>query len=146
VAKVLRYLVAHDCGVEINPAIVAGQVHGAVAMGLSGASMERCAYDRDGQALAGSLMDYAVARATDIPPIEIIAVNRPNRLTPGGMKGMSEGGVMGASGALANAINDALGRIGGSVTQQPFTPEAVWRAIHQPVPLLADAPSLKASA
>ncbi|MDT9086529.1 molybdopterin cofactor-binding domain-containing protein, partial [Escherichia coli] len=48
VAKVLRYLVAHDCGVEINPAIVAGQVHGAVAMGLSGASMERCAYDRDG--------------------------------------------------------------------------------------------------
>lgn len=141
VAKVLRYLVAHDCGVEINPAVVAGQVHGAVAMGLSGASMERCAYDRDGQALAGSLMDYAVARATNIPPIEIIAVNRPNRLTPGGMKGMSEGGVMGASGALANAINDALGRIGGTVTQQPFTPEAVWRAIHQvkPAPRLADA-------
>jgi carbon-monoxide dehydrogenase large subunit len=124
-----RYLVAHDCGVEINPRVVAGQVHGAVAMGLSGAWMEACAYDADGQALAGSFMDYAVARAADLPPIEVIACNRPNRLTPGGMKGMSEGGVMGAIGALANAINDALGPGSPAVTDQPFTAERLWTAV-----------------
>ena len=126
--RILRYVVAHDCGVEINPVIVAGQVHGAVGMGLSGALMERCAYGPDGQILAGSLMDYAVARASDLPAIEIVAVNRPNQLTPGGMKGMSEGGVMGASGALANALNDALGADRQWISQQPFTAERIWRA------------------
>ena len=82
-----RYLVAHDCGNEINPAIVAGQVHGAVAMGLSGALMEHCAYDTDGQNRAGSFMDYAIARADDLPAIEIVACNRPNSLTPAGLRG-----------------------------------------------------------
>ena len=101
---IVRYVVAHDCGTEINPMIVAGQVHGAVAMGLSGAMLEHCHYDVTGQNLAGSLMDYAIARAVDLPNFEIIACNRPNRLTPAGIKGMSEGGVMGAIGALSNAV------------------------------------------
>ncbi|MEI8144198.1 MAG: xanthine dehydrogenase family protein molybdopterin-binding subunit [Alphaproteobacteria bacterium] len=126
-----RYVVAHDCGTEINPRVVAGQVHGAVAMGLSGAWMEHCAYDADGQALAGSFMDYAMIRAADLCAIEVIDVNRPNSLTPGGMKGMSEGGVMGAIGALANAINDALGAGRPVVYTQPFTAERLWRALRQ---------------
>ncbi len=118
-----RYLVAHDCGTEINPTIVAGQVHGAVAMGLSGAMMEHCAYSADGQNMAGSFMDYAIARAADLPSIEIIPCNKPNRLTPAGLKGMAEGGVMGAIGALSNAISDALAPCGVVAADQPFTPE-----------------------
>jgi carbon-monoxide dehydrogenase large subunit len=118
-----RYLVAHDCGTEINPKIVAGQVHGAVAMGLSGALMEHCVYDTDGQNNAGSFMDYAIARAADLPTIEIVRCNRPNSLTPAGIKGMSEGGVMGAIGALSNSISDALSQFGVAAEDQPFTPE-----------------------
>ena len=118
-----RYLVAHDCGNEINPTIVAGQVHGAVALGLSGAMMERCAYDADAQNRAGSFMDYAIARADDLPAIEIVHRNRPNSLTPAGLKGMSEGGVMGAIGALSNAISDALSQFGVAAEDQPFTPD-----------------------
>lgn len=124
-----RYVVAHDSGTEINPMIVAGQVHGAVAMGLSGALMERCVYDDSGQNLAASFMDYAVARAEDLPSIEIISVNRPNRLTPAGIKGMSEGGVMGAIGALCNAVSDALAPFGIAVAAQPLTPDRVMGMI-----------------
>jgi aerobic carbon-monoxide dehydrogenase large subunit len=120
-----RYVVAHDCGTEINPTIVAGQVHGAVAMGLSGAMLEHCAYDAEGQNSAGSFMDYAIARAADLPAIEIIPYNRPNRLTPAGLKGMSEGGVMGAIGAISNAISDALSPFGIAADNQPFTAERV---------------------
>jgi carbon-monoxide dehydrogenase large subunit len=120
---VRRYLVAHDCGTEINPQIVAGQVHGAVAMGLSGAVMEHCVYDCDGQNQAGSFMDYAIARATDLPVIEIVPCNRPDSRTPAGLKGMSEGGVMGAIGALSNAISDALSQFGVAAEEQPFTPD-----------------------
>jgi carbon-monoxide dehydrogenase large subunit len=122
---VRRYLVAHDCGTEINPAIVAGQVHGAVAMGLSGAMMEHCVYDMDGQNKAGSFMDYAIARAEDLPAVEIVACNRPNSLTPAGLKGMAEGGVMGSIGALSNAISDALAPFGVAAEAQPFTPARV---------------------
>ena len=85
--------------------------------------MEHCAYDAEGQNRAGSFMDYAIARAADLPPIEIIRCNKPNRLTPAGLKGMAEGGVMGAIGALANAISDALAPYGVVAEDQPFTPE-----------------------
>jgi carbon-monoxide dehydrogenase large subunit len=120
-----RYVVAHDCGTAINPAIVDGQVHGAVAMGLSGAMGEHCVYDAAGQPQAGSLMDYALARAADLPPIETIACDRPNRFTEAGIKGMSEGGVMGAIGALANAVNDALAPTGRRIDAQPLTAAAI---------------------
>ena len=126
---ILRHVIAHDCGTEINPMIVAGQLHGAVAMGLSGALMEHCHYDQSGQNLAGSLMDYAVARAGDLPAFEIIACNRPNRLTPAGIKGMSEGGVMGAIGALCNAVSDALSPFGVVIESQPLTPFRIRQAI-----------------
>ena len=109
--------------------IVAGQVHGAVAMGLSGVLMEHCHYDASGQNLAATFMDYAIARAEDLPSFEIIACNRPNRLTPAGIKGMSEGGVMGAIGALCNAVSDALAPFGVVVERQPLTPDRILRAI-----------------
>lgn len=128
---ILRYVIAHDCGTEINPMVVAGQVHGAVAMGLSGAMMEQCAYDAGGQNLAATFMDYAIARAEDLPQFEIIDCNRPNRLTPAGIKGMSEGGVMGAIGALCNAVSDALAPLGIVVESQPLTPSRIVTAIRE---------------
>ena len=130
--RIERYVVAHDCGTAINPAIVDGQVHGAVAMGLSGAMGEHCAYDAEGQARAGSLMDYALARAADLPSIETIACDRPNRFTEAGIKGMSEGGVMGAIGALANAVNDALAPTGRRIDAQPLTAAAIRAALAAP--------------
>jgi carbon-monoxide dehydrogenase large subunit len=130
--RIERYVVAHDCGTAINPAIVDGQVHGAVAMGLSGAMGEHCAYDAEGQARAGSLMDYALARAADLPSIETIACDRPNRFTEAGIKGMSEGGVMGAIGALANAVNDALAPTGRRIDAQPLTAAAIRAALATP--------------
>jgi carbon-monoxide dehydrogenase large subunit len=130
--RIERYVVAHDCGTAINPAIVDGQVHGAVAMGLSGAMGEHCAYDAEGQARAGSLMDYALARAADLPSIETIACDRPNRFTEAGIKGMSEGGVMGGFGALANAVNDALAPTGRRIDAQPLTAAAIRAALAAP--------------
>ena len=126
-----RYVVAHDSGTEINPMIVAGQMHGAVAMGLSGALMEHCHYAKDGQNLAATFMDYAIARAEDLPPFEIIPCNRPNRLTPAGIKGMSEGGVMGAIGALCNAVSDALSPFAIVIDSQPLTPDRIMQMIWQ---------------
>jgi carbon-monoxide dehydrogenase large subunit len=70
-------------------------------------------------------MDYAIARAEDLPAIEIVACNRPNSLTPAGLKGMAEGGVMGSIGALSNAISDALSQLGVVAEDQPFTPDRV---------------------
>jgi carbon-monoxide dehydrogenase large subunit len=122
---IARHLVAHDAGTMINPLVVEGQVHGAVAMGLSGSLLEHCRYDDAGQNLAGSLMDYAIAKAGDLPAIEVVPCDHPNRLTPAGIKGMSEGGVMGAIGALANAVSDALAPLGAVVEALPLTPERV---------------------
>ena len=88
-----------------------------------------------GQNQTGSFMDYAIARAADLPAIEIIPCNRPNHLTPAGLKGMSEGGVMGSIGALSNAISDALSQFGVVAEDQPFTPARLtsWITNHRSV-------------
>ena len=121
----VRYLLAEDCGTKLNPAIVAGQQHGAVAMGLSGALREHIVYDADGHNVTGSLMDYGIAAAGDLPPIEIVSHHSPSTRTPTGSKGMSEGGVMGAVGAVTLAVNDALAPFGVVADRQPLTPPAV---------------------
>lgn len=122
---VVRYLLAEDCGTLLNPVIVAGQQHGAVAMGLSGALREQVVYDETGQNLTGSFMDYAMSTAADLPPIEIIACHTPSTRTPTGSKGMSEGGVMGAVGAVTLAVNDALAPFGVVAERQPLTPQSI---------------------
>jgi carbon-monoxide dehydrogenase large subunit len=120
-----RYLVAEDCGTVYNPNIVAGQQHGAIAMGISGVLLEEIVYDEMGQNLSGSFADYMLATAMEIPPIEIVSRHTPNRKTPTGSKGMSEGGVMGAIGAVMNAVNDALSPFGVVADRQPLTPEYI---------------------
>jgi carbon-monoxide dehydrogenase large subunit len=120
--KVERYLVVEDCGTVLNPAIVRGQQQGAIAMGISGVLLEEVIYDENGQNRSGSFADYLLATAVEIPPIEVISHHTPNRKTPTGSKGMSEGGVMGAIGAVPSAVNDALAPFGVVADQQPFTP------------------------
>jgi len=120
--KILRYLVAEDCGTVLSPVVVQGQQHGAIAMGLSGALFEEVIYDASGQNLTGLLADYLVATATELPDFEIIPMHTPSQFTPAGIKGMAEGGVMGAIGVISNAINDALRPYGVVADRQPFTP------------------------
>lgn len=120
-----RYLVAEDCGTVLNPIIVSGQQHGAIALGLGGALREQVVYGDDGQNVTGSFMDYAMSVASDMPAIEIISCHTPSKRTPTGTKGMSEGGVMGALGAVTLAVNDALSPFGVVAERQPLTPSAI---------------------
>ncbi len=117
-----RYVVAEDCGTVLSSVVVEGQQHGAIAMGLSGTLFEHVVYDESGQNLSGTLAEYLVATAHELPHIEIVSMHTPNRTTPAGIKGMAEGGVMGSIGALSNAVNDALAPLGVVANRQPFTP------------------------
>lgn len=128
--RIERYVVAEDCGTVLNPLVVEGQQHGAIAMGLSGSMFEAVRYDPNtGQNLSGSLAQYLVATACEIPRIELIPMHTPSRATPIGLKGMAEGGVMGAIGAISNAVQDALGPLGIIIDQQPLTPMALHAQI-----------------
>lgn len=118
-----RYVVAEDCGTVLNPLVVRGQQEGAVAMGLSGALFEEVVYDATGQNLSATLADYLLGTASELPTVEIIPMHTPNRQTPAGIKGMSEGGVMGAIGAVTNAVNDALHPFGVVAERQPLSPQ-----------------------
>lgn len=109
----------------LNPLIVAGQHHGAVALGLSGALREAVVYDAFGQNLTDSFMDYAMAGASAVPSIQLVDCHTPSQRTPTGAKGMSEGGVMGAIGAVMAAVNDALAPFGVIADQQPLSPERI---------------------
>jgi carbon-monoxide dehydrogenase large subunit len=123
--RLLRYVVAHDCGTVINPIIVEGQVHGGVAQGVGGGLLEDMAYDETGQLLAGSLMDYAVPRADDLPAIECEHLEYRSPRNPLGAKGLGEGGAISPPAAIANAIDDALAPLGVRVTATPALPARV---------------------
>jgi len=117
---VRSYVVVEDCGPVINPMIVAGQIHGAVAQGIGEALGERLVYDESGQLLTGSLMDYALPTAADLPSFTLGHLETPSPLTPGGHKGMGEGGTIGAPAAIANAVADAVKPLGIAVTTLPI--------------------------
>ena len=122
-----RYVVAEDCGRVINPAIVDGQVHGAVAQGIGAALYEEVVYDETGQILTASLTDYAVPRAGDGPEIKIQHLELEPPTTVGGFRGMGEGGTIGAPAAIANALADALTPLGADIFELPITPERLFR-------------------
>jgi carbon-monoxide dehydrogenase large subunit len=138
-ARLLRYVVAHDCGKVINPIIVDGQVHGGVAQGVGGALGEEMVYDDQGQLLTGSFMDYAIPVATDLPLIETVHLEYPSPRNPLGAKGLGEGGAISPPPAIANAIEDALVPFGVRVTTTPLTAPRL-RALIQggTAPLSAD--------
>jgi carbon-monoxide dehydrogenase large subunit len=122
--KILRYVVAEDCGSIINPAIVDGQVRGGVAQGIGAVLLERSAYGDDGQYLASTMMDYLLPTASDIPRIEIHHVESPP-VAEVNFRGVGEGGALGAPAALTNAIEDALAPLGVQVREQHLPPSRI---------------------
>lgn len=130
VPRILRYVVVEDAGTLINPMVVDGQIVGAAAMGLSGTLLEQVVYAPDGQPLTATFMDYALATASEVPEIEIEHIQTPNPRTPLGLKGMAEGGVMGAIAAVAGAVQDALAQRRVTVDRLPLTPGRIrsWLA------------------
>lgn len=121
-----RYLAVDDFGNLLNPALVAGQVHGGIAQGLGQAVLEEVRFDAEGQLLSGSFMDYAMPRATDFPPIRFASVPVPSPNNPLGMKGCGEAGTVGALAALANATLDALWDSGVRHVDMPLSPQRIW--------------------
>jgi carbon-monoxide dehydrogenase large subunit len=120
---------ADDCGMIVNPMIVEGQVHGGMAQGVGQALMEHIVYDRDGQLLTGSFMDYAMPRAADLPAFCTGFIATPAPSNPLGVKGGSESGTIGAPAAIGNAVIDALWHRGVRDIALPITAETVWRAL-----------------
>lgn len=126
--RLLRYVVSEDCGVMINPNIVEGQIAGGVAQGIGGVLYEHNVYDPDGNPLASTLLDYLVPTAGEIPDVECHHIETP-ATTPGGFKGVGEGGAIGAPPAVFNAVADALAQVGATVTDQPLDPSRVLAAL-----------------
>ena len=128
--KIVKYVGVHDCGRIINPMIVEGQVHGAIAPGIGQALTEGMAFTSEGQPLTGSLLDYAVPMAANTPVFETDTVETPSPLTPTGAKGVGELPTVAAPAAVANAVMDALSKVGVRHIDTPLTPEKIWSAIH----------------
>jgi carbon-monoxide dehydrogenase large subunit len=127
---VVRYTCIDDLGRVINPMIVEGQIQGALAQGVGQALMEHIVYDKgSGQLVSGSFMDYAMPRATDMPPVAIAFHNVPAKTNPLGVKGIGEAGCTGSPPAIMNAILDALRPVGVKEIDMPATPFRVWQAI-----------------
>jgi carbon-monoxide dehydrogenase large subunit len=131
---VKRYVALDDCGPQINPMIVEGQVHGGVAQGLGQALWEEAVYDSSGQLVTGSMLDYALPRADRMPEIEVISTVTPSPHHPLGLKGIGEAGTIASTAAVYNAVIDALAPFGVQTIQMPVTSERVWRAINQSRP------------
>jgi carbon-monoxide dehydrogenase large subunit len=131
VVQIARYAAVDDVGRAVNPMIVHGQVHGGITHGIGQALLERVCYDRrSGQMLSGSLMDYAIAHADEVPSYDTELSEVPSPTHPLGIRPAGEGGTTPALGAVVNAIVDALAEFGVTHVEMPATPERVWRAIH----------------
>jgi carbon-monoxide dehydrogenase large subunit len=127
---ILRYTAVNDFGVQVNPMLVDGQVHGGIAQGIGQALLEATVYDRDGQFLTGSYMDYALPRADHLPGFVTGSAPFPAKTNPLGTKGCGEAGCAGALPAVMNALVDALAQFGVRHIDMPATPEKLWRLIH----------------
>ena len=127
--KLLKHWCVEDCGTIINPMLVDEQIRGGIVQGIGGAMFEECIYSEDGQLLNGSMADYLVPMAGEMPDIVLGHVETPTKTSELGAKGAGEAGTAGAPGAVMNAINDAIAPLNASVSVQPFTPERVLSAL-----------------
>ena len=126
---ILRYIGMDDCGNVISPMIVDGQIHGGIAQGVGQAMFEDAAYDDDGNLLAGSLMDYILPTAADLPFFELNRTVTPTDVNPLGVKGIGEAGTIGSAQTVVNAVVDALQPLGVKHIDMPLRPRRVWQAI-----------------
>ena len=129
----LKHWVVEDCGRVINPLLVDEQIRGGVVQGIGGALFEHCIYDDEANLLNGTLADYMVPMAAEMPDIEVGHVETPTEGTQLGAKGAGEAGTVGAPAAIMCAVNDALRPHGALVTNMPMTPEIVLDALNNPV-------------
>jgi aerobic carbon-monoxide dehydrogenase large subunit len=127
-AEIKRFVAVDDCGRQLNPMIVEGQVHGGIAQGVGQALIEGVIYGEDGQLLTATLTDYAMPIAPELPDFETDSTVTLTTVNPLGVKGVGEAGTIGSTPAVANAIADALGV---AHIDMPFTPEKLWKIIHQ---------------
>jgi len=128
---VTRYVAIDDCGPQINPVIVEGQVHGGVVQGIGQALWEEAVYDEFGQLLTGTMLDYALPRADRLPDIEVLNTVTPSPHHPLGLKGIGEAGTIASTVTVYNAVLDALRPFNVETIRMPMTAERVWRAMHQ---------------
>ncbi len=128
--KILRYIAVDDCGPPINPMIVDGQIHGGVVQGLGEALQEIAVYDNEGQLLTGTMMDYAVPRASQMPFLELAHTVTPSPVNLG-VKGCGEAGTIASAACVVNAVTDALSPLGINHIDKPLTPARVWAAIQK---------------
>jgi carbon-monoxide dehydrogenase large subunit len=125
----VRYIAVDDVGRKINPLIVDGQIHGGIVQGIGQALWEGAVYDDEGQLLSGSMMDYAVPRASWFPELELDETVTPSPVNSLGVKGVGEAGAIASTPAVVNAVIDALSPLGIRHIDMPLTPQKVWRAI-----------------
>jgi len=129
--KIRKYVGVHDAGKIINPMLAEGQVHGAVVQGIGQALLEGMVYDPDGQPLSGSLMDYALPRADNMPDFIFETLETPSPITALGVKGIGELPTLAAPPAVVNAVMDALSQTGVRHIDTPLSSEKVWRALNE---------------
>jgi aerobic carbon-monoxide dehydrogenase large subunit len=127
--KILRYVGVHDCGHIINPKLVEGQILGGIAQGIGQALCEGMVYSEEGQPLTGSLLDYAIPKATDIPDLILDTLETPSPTNPLGAKGIGSVSTVPPPAAVANAVVDALSSFGVRHLDTPLTAERIWRAM-----------------
>jgi carbon-monoxide dehydrogenase large subunit len=127
--SLVDYAAVDDCGNQINPLIIEGQIHGGILQGVAQALWEVAAYDADGQLRSASLSDYLVPSAAEAPSFKLDQTVTPSPTSPMGVKGIGEAGTIGAAPAVMNALLDAIGHLGVPDIDMPASPERVWRAI-----------------
>ncbi|PYN46214.1 MAG: xanthine dehydrogenase [Candidatus Rokuibacteriota bacterium] len=127
--RLLRYAAVHDCGRPLNPMVVEGQLHGGIVQGIGAALGEELIYDGGGQLLTGSLMDYGVPKADEVPPLDVVALDFPSTRNEMGIKGVGESGIISPVPAIANAVEDALADRGVAIERVPLTAASVWEAL-----------------
>ncbi len=127
--KLDQYVIAHDCGVVVNPLLAEGQIIGGAVQGIGGALFEGFDYDAEGQLLTGSFMDYLLPTAGDVPNFTVLHQESPSPLNPLGVKGLGEGGAIAPPVAIANAVCDALAPFGVEFNATPIRPEDIYRAL-----------------
>ena len=127
--QIERFVAVDDCGKVINPLLVEGQVHGGIVQALGQALLEEAVYDSSGQLLTGTLMDYAIPKAHQLPWLETDRTETPTPVNPLGVKGVGEAGTIGATPAIVNAVVDALSPLGVRHIDMPLTPMKIWTLI-----------------
>ena len=136
--KVLKYVIVHDVGTMINPAIVEGQVIGGAIQSFGGTLLEELVYDKDGQLLSSTFMDYLLPSAVEAPNIEVEHLSTPTPYVPGGFKGAGESGTIAVPPCLTNAVVNALQPFGVEINETPLSPERIWNFVRMKKSVMKD--------